>query len=289
MESEPIVCVICNDRTDEKTTKFTPSTLEKNKCVLKIRKSHSLKYNNVYLLEDVNDTSSYHIKCYKKFLAVMKKYHQCEPSTSLNLPTSSSDVSNASTSSEATVRLLNTFEEIHIIKIENKNYVALKDYVIDVKICEILEETEILQKAASILPKTILNIQKNDLPENITTANLVNGDSFFTICHVIEELETAATIAALNRSDVCPEGIVGNKNLHTAVAFDNFDRYVDTATGKDTLHDTVGIIYQTIMENEDVIEETSQQLQNMPTNIETIDESFGEVGNRQSRKKNELL
>lgn len=98
-------------------------------------------------------------------------------------------------------------------------------------------------------------------------------------------METAVTIASLNSSNICPEEIVKNKDLHTGVAFDNFDRYVDTANGKDTLHDTVGIIYQTIIENEDVIEETSQQLQDMSTNIETIVESFDEVGNRRSNKR----
>ncbi|KAG5894728.1 hypothetical protein JTB14_006147 [Gonioctena quinquepunctata] len=34
--------------------------------------------------------------------------------------------------------------------------------------------------------------------------------------------------------------------LCTGVAFDNFDRYVDTLDGKETLYDTVGIIYQNI-------------------------------------------
>ena len=28
------------------------------------------------------------------------------------------------------------------------------------------------------------------------------------------------------------------------MAFDNFDRFVETLSGKDTLHDTVGIVYQ---------------------------------------------
>jgi len=32
--------------------------------------------------------------------------------------------------------------------------------------------------------------------------------------------------------------------MPTGVAFDNFDRFVETSSGKDTLHDTVGIIYQ---------------------------------------------
>lgn len=32
----------------------------------------------------------------------------------------------------------------------------------------------------------------------------------------------------------------------TGVAYDNFDRYEETKSGKDTLHDTVGIIYQNV-------------------------------------------
>lgn len=38
----------------------------------------------------------------------------------------------------------------------------------------------------------------------------------------------------------------------TGIAFDNFDRFVDTLTGKDTLHDTVGIIYQNIVDDTNV-------------------------------------
>ena len=44
----------------------------------------------------------------------------------------------------------------------------------------------------------------------------------------------------------------------TGLAFNNFDRFVDTLTGKDTVHDTVGIIYQnidnTVENNIDVVE-----------------------------------
>lgn len=39
-------------------------------------------------------------------------------------------------------------------------------------------------------------------------------------------------------------GISRVDGLITYVAFDNFDRFFVTATGKDTLHDAVGIIYQ---------------------------------------------
>ena len=43
--------------------------------------------------------------------------------------------------------------------------------------------------------------------------------------------------------------------LGTGVAFDNFNRFVETLSGKDTLHDTVGIVYQTIRRNNDTRQE----------------------------------
>ena len=33
--------------------------------------------------------------------------------------------------------------------------------------------------------------------------------------------------------------------FNTGIAWDKFDRFVETKSGKDTLHDTVGIAYQT--------------------------------------------
>lgn len=39
-------------------------------------------------------------------------------------------------------------------------------------------------------------------------------------------------------------------DLHTGVAYDNFDLFVETLTGKNTLHDTVGIVTQDIPEND---------------------------------------
>ncbi|CAB3999456.1 Hypothetical predicted protein, partial [Paramuricea clavata] len=44
----------------------------------------------------------------------------------------------------------------------------------------------------------------------------------------------------------------------TGVAFDNFDRFVETLSGKDTLHDTVGIAYQILSEEKSTIEESSE-------------------------------
>ncbi|GFU85933.1 hypothetical protein TNCV_3845771 [Trichonephila clavipes] len=68
----------------------------------------------------------------------------------------------------------------------------------------------------------------------------------------LEELETEATISSVKRSQICPVDIFQSPSLSTGVAFDNFDRYVDTLTGKDTLHDTVGIIYQNVSHDYDI-------------------------------------
>ena len=39
-----------------------------------------------------------------------------------------------------------------------------------------------------------------------------------------------------------------NPNLNTENVFGNYDRYLETLTGKNTLHDTVGIVYQDVFE-----------------------------------------
>lgn len=60
-----------------------------------------------------------------------------------------------------------------------------------------------------------------------------------------EEIETEMTYSHTAKDSIIPPGIQPMGGLHTHVAFDNFDRFVDTCGGKNTLHDTVGIIYQT--------------------------------------------
>ncbi|GFW67916.1 hypothetical protein TNCV_3872461 [Trichonephila clavipes] len=62
----------------------------------------------------------------------------------------------------------------------------------------------------------------------------------------VEELETEATYTSAQNSSICPETIVKSPLLCTGVSFDNFDPFVETKSGKDTLHDTVGIIYQNV-------------------------------------------
>ena len=62
-----------------------------------------------------------------------------------------------------------------------------------------------------------------------------------------EELETEATFNATSCFQICSNDIVRKPNLCAGVGFDNFDKFVDTITGEDTSHDTVGIIFQNIV------------------------------------------
>ena len=60
----------------------------------------------------------------------------------------------------------------------------------------------------------------------------------------VEEIETELTFEANKEERITPDGMLLNANMATGVAFDNYDRFVETMTGKNTLHDTVGIAYQ---------------------------------------------
>lgn len=64
--------------------------------------------------------------------------------------------------------------------------------------------------------------------------------------NVIEELETEITFSSTKQNQLCSEDIIPTDDLCTGIAFDNFNRFVETLTGKNTLHDTVGVIYQNV-------------------------------------------
>lgn len=78
---------------------------------------------------------------------------------------------------------------------------------------------------------------------------------------ILEELETALTFSTVNSDFVCPEDIKRRPDLNTGVAFDNYDRFIETLNGKDTLHDTVGIIFQDRVQDEHGIPPTGNDIQ----------------------------
>lgn len=93
-----------------------------------------------------------------------------------------------------------------------------------------------------------LGITIKSLTNSKKIVHLLNRSGHCCSYTILEGLETEATFTACLRSEICPEDIIQEKNLCTGLAFDNFDRFVDTDTGKDTLHDTVGIIFQNIVD-----------------------------------------
>ena len=59
-----------------------------------------------------------------------------------------------------------------------------------------------------------------------------------------DELETELTFTATKNKNLLPADLLAKSYLRTGVAFDNYNRFVETVDGKNTLHDTVGIVYQ---------------------------------------------
>lgn len=50
--------------------------------------------------------------------------------------------------------------------------------------------------------------------------------------NTIEELETEAMFSSLSKSIVCPEDVKLSPIYCTSVAFDNYDRFIETFSGK---------------------------------------------------------
>ena len=63
-----------------------------------------------------------------------------------------------------------------------------------------------------------------------------------------EELETELTFTATSASKISLADLVPDSSLTVGMAYDNFDWFVETLSGKNTLHNTVGIVYQSVPE-----------------------------------------
>lgn len=92
-----------------------------------------------------------------------------------------------------------------------------------------------------------LGLSLKSITSSRKVVDLLNKYGHCSSYHVIEELETEATYTSNARSLNCPDDIILSPEYHTCVAFDNLDMFCETYGGKDTMHDTVGIIYQHIL------------------------------------------
>ena len=89
-----------------------------------------------------------------------------------------------------------------------------------------------------------------------------------------EEIETELTCEATKENFLIPD-IKACENTSVGSAFDNYDRYVETFSGKNTLHDTVCIAYQLRNDAEDGNEDQN----------ENPDETVIQKGKRRRRYK----
>lgn len=73
MASSQTFCVFCKIKKG-KLNLFTQDTLNKCTDILKIRKEHNLKFQNVNFPSVLSDIEGYHVKCYRNFMALISKY-----------------------------------------------------------------------------------------------------------------------------------------------------------------------------------------------------------------------
>ena len=102
-----------------------------------------------------------------------------------------------------------------------------------------------------------IGLAMKSLTGSRTVVNILNRLGHCASYNTIEELETELTFATDKESTKLPEGMSQEASLATGLAFDNYDRYIETLSGKGTLHDTVGIAYQ-LMPSVDGETSTSQ-------------------------------
>jgi len=58
----------------------------------------------------------------------------------------------------------------------------------------------------------------------------------------VEELETELAYSIIDRKQSLPDGAI--PGMPVGLAFDNYDEQMSTLSGSNTLHDTMGILYQ---------------------------------------------
>ena len=80
--------------------------------------------------------------------------------------------------------------------------------------------------------------------------------------HVAEGIETEIASSLTETERILPDMLLQQVGLCTGLAFDNYDELTETLSGRDTLHDTVGICFQ-----------------NRPTEVTTEDTTMGSMSN----------
>ena len=116
-----------------------------------------------------------------------------------------------------------------------------------------------------------LGLAIKKLTSSRTVLEILNRCGHTLSYHTIEEIENELTLNATTSTQLTPFSTKLETGICIEVAVDNFHRYVETTSSKDTLRDTVGITYQNILSissNSDANEITAMQTSRRSSNDE---------------------
>ena len=139
-----------------------------------------------------------------------------------------------------------------------------------------------------------LGLAMKSLTGSRKVVELLNKMGHCVSYHTTEELETEMTFEANKFDANIPFGMSLAANLGTGVAWDNYDRFVETQSGKDTLHDTVGIAYQLVPDESAItptlelsvdFEIESTPIQNITSVVESPEESIVTTCQKKRRRR----
>ena len=117
-----------------------------------------------------------------------------------------------------------------------------------------------------------LGIGMKSITGNKKVINVLNRLGYCLSYTKISEMETSAAYSRTSKKRLTPSGIECTPTLSSGVAWNNFDRFVETSSGKNTLHDTVGIICQDIPTDLNIenINQDNEPMQMQPQNISSV-------------------
>lgn len=139
-EKEKVQCVFCGTSKSEKLLIFSEETMAKCQKILRLRKFHKLKYNDINLPKEIFD-SGYHSSCYKTFTALKKIFFSTDANKKVPLQsTSSSATEQPSTSADSPIVDDNMVEDsiLSDVNVSEANEVVEKN--IDAEVDQPIEE-----------------------------------------------------------------------------------------------------------------------------------------------------
>ena len=93
----------------------------------------------------------------------------------------------------------------------------------------------------------MLGIALKSLTGSRKVAEIMNRLGHCIGCNTKEEIEREALLKSTKKNLLTPSSMKLDPQYGTGVVWDNFDCFIETVSGNDTLHDTVGIAYQTVI------------------------------------------